>query len=153
MATFKVDGPLHTIPGYRSWASMWTRCTNAKCERFASYGGRGIKVCQRWRSARAFFEDMGPRPAGMTLGRVDNDGNYEPGNCRWEAWKSQRRNKTTTRLVVVGGEERPLTEWCELYGVSPEVAYARIHRLKWPAHLAVTEPVRRQGSGTKQRRA
>lgn len=71
-------------PEYNSWAAMIQRCTNEKEKRFADYGGRGIKVCARWlESFENFYADMGERPEGMTLDRKENDGNYEPSNCRW----------------------------------------------------------------------
>lgn len=79
---------------YVSWACMLTRCTNPNATRYPQYGGRGITVCQRWReSFRDFLADMGPRPDGMTLDRIDVNGNYEPGNCRWATPSEQRLNQ------------------------------------------------------------
>ncbi len=83
-------------PEYRSWQSMLTRCTNDRYHRFDRYGGRGITVCPAWaRSFAAFLADMGPRPKGTTLDRwPNNDGNYEPGNCRWATPAQQRQNRS-----------------------------------------------------------
>ena len=78
---------------------MIQRCTNERAANFKYYGGRGIRVCQQWRdSFEAFLADMGERPEGKTLDRINNDGNYEPGNCRWATWSEQRRNRRAARL-------------------------------------------------------
>jgi hypothetical protein len=70
-------------PTYRAWTAMLTRCHNPKAQNYARYGGRGIAVCGRWLSFQKFFEDMGARPSGCDLHRIDNDKGYEPGNCVW----------------------------------------------------------------------
>jgi hypothetical protein len=85
---------LRGIPEYGVWAGMWQRTTNPKSIAYENYGGRGIKVCSRWESFENFFEDMGTRPQGKySIERVDNDGNYEPTNCKWADYFEQARNK------------------------------------------------------------
>ena len=100
---------------YYVWQSMIKRCHNPNDKSFSRYGGRGISVCDRWRkSFDAFNLDMGLRPEGLTLDRIDSTGNYEPSNTRWATYKEQARNTRRNHLHTIDGVTRCLAEWCEI---------------------------------------
>jgi hypothetical protein len=87
-------------PEHLSWRNAKRRCSDPRDKRYGAYGGRGIKFCERWRDSFAnFLADMGPRPPGMTLERIDVNGHYEPLNCKWATWEEQRKNKRPRGLV------------------------------------------------------
>jgi hypothetical protein len=99
---------------------MRSRCTYEKHRAWLRYGGRGIKVCDRWlNDYDAFFEDMGECPEGMTIERQDNDGHYELGNCRWASRKEQARNRHGNRIIELGSRKQTVTDWAEEIGLSP----------------------------------
>lgn len=112
-------------PEYKTWISLRERCLNEKAQSYGNYGARGIGVCQSWAdSFEAFFADMGARPDGMSLDRIDNDKGYSPENCRWANREQQARNTRTNRMLVYGGREMPIVEFCEATGMNHRtVAY------------------------------
>lgn len=115
---------------YQSWGSMIKRCLNPNCKAFGDYGGRGITVCERWLKFENFYADMGPRPSDKhELDRFpNNDGNYEPGNCRWATVAEQARNRRSNRLLTFRGETLTLTEWSERTGIDRGAITARLKR-------------------------
>lgn len=131
---------------YNSWCSLIGRCENPTNRKYLRYGGRGISVCDRWRNSfEAFFEDMGPRPSSRhTIDRIDNNGNYEPGNVRWATAVQQSRNRSITVTVSHDGETRPLSEWSEITGFSYKLLHERLFRRGWTTEMAFTPPVRRK---------
>ncbi len=112
---------------------MKARCKNKKIKNFKDYGGRGISVCHRWdKSFSDFIKDMGPRPKNASLDRIDNDGNYEPENCRWASQITQNNNRRNTPYVLHNGEVRSLSLWAKYFGVKYTTAYLRFTK-GWPS--------------------
>jgi len=128
-------------PTYRTWASMLERCNSPKARGYENYGGRGIHVCERWKEFDAFRTDMGDRPCGRTLDRIDVNGNYEPGNCRWATAKQQSRNTRVNRYV----NGVTLAELSESTGIGYTTLRARLE--KRPGEDPTARPVRNKSSG------
>ena len=119
---------------------MIARCYNPRNTRYPSYGGRGIRVCERWLGSFAnYLEDMGRCPPGCSIDRIDNNGDYEQSNCRWATLKQQARNKTTTRIVIWNGEALPLSEWGERTGLGFRLIHQRL-KSGWPVDEALWRP-------------
>lgn len=125
---------------YQSWSGMKTRCTNKNSANFKDYGGRGILMCARWQSFENFYADMGPRPKGMTLDRIDNNGHYSPGNCRWATKSEQNSNTRHCTVITVQGKSMTITQWSRAMNIPRTAIHARLMR-GWSAERAVTEPV------------
>jgi hypothetical protein len=112
---------------YLTWSNMIRRCSKPYATGYEHYGGRGIRVCERWKSFENFLADMGERPDGMTLDRYpDTNGNYEPGNCRWSTKTEQAYNKRGTLMVEHAGRRATLAELSEVTGVDPETLRRRL---------------------------
>lgn len=105
---------------------MKSRCRNPNNPHYANYGGRGIRVCGRWLESYAAFEaDMGARPSGFTLDRIDNDGDYTPENCKWSSRREQQRNQRSTRKVVIDGLEYRAVDLAEIAGLKTDTIISR----------------------------
>ena len=128
---------------YAVWMGMKARCYNPKSSAYENYGGRGIGICDRWlKSFPAFLEDMGERPSSdHSIDRIDNDGDYEPGNCRWATRTEQSRNMRSNVMVEHDGETLCLAEWAERYGVGPEQLNYRL-KTGWSFEEAVSCSIR-----------
>lgn len=126
-----------TTPTYCTWQSMKARCLDKNHKQFKNYGGRGIKVCDAWMDFPAFLYDMGERPKGKTIERIDNGGNYEPGNCVWATPKQQSRNKRTNRIIMAFGKNTTIAELAEDHGLTYNALYARIVTAKMSPEDAI----------------
>lgn len=137
---------MHGTPEYQAWRAMLSRCQNKNVPNHPGYGGRGIRVCERWQVFENFISDMGRRPSpAHSLDRIDNDGNYEPENCRWATNTVQQRNKRNAVLVTWAGETLPVREWEDRLGFRKELLYGRLKK-GWSVERAMTEPVHTEKS-------
>ena len=135
-----VDGKQKPTPEYMTWNRIKGRCYNKNKQGYKNYGGRGIKVCNRWlESFDNFYEDMGKRPDGYEIDRVDNNGDYSPDNCRWVTSKENRRNRRSSKLIEFEGEVKNLSAWAEEYGVNYIAVHQRLNR-GWSIRKSLQTP-------------
>jgi hypothetical protein len=134
---------------YQSWLNMKRRCLDPKNKRFEAYGGRGIKICDRWLAGfENFLADMGEPPAGFSIDRVDNNGNYTPENCRWACRSDQMKNRRNSVLISYAGKTQNLSEWADETGIKADTIAARLNLYKWSVEAALTiRPRRGKGGG------
>lgn len=139
--SFRTHGMTDT-PEYRSWRNMLNRCLNPKVVAYVNYGGRGIKVCESWMSFENFLNDMGPLPSPRhQIDRIDNDGDYEPSNCRWVTASQNSRNRRSTTLIEFRGQTKCVREWAQIVGIG-EATIRRRLGLGWDSHRALTQKIR-----------
>lgn len=129
---------MYGTPIYRLWLRMKQRCLNPNDRAYHHYGGRGIDVSNSWLSFDNFYSDMGDKPNGMTLERVDNNRGYSKENCVWATRKQQARNRRTTKFYTLGNETKSIQEWANTIGISHESMRKRIE--KWELQKALTHP-------------
>ena len=134
----------HAMSGnytYSSWKAMKSRCYDKNDKDYPRWGGRGVTVCEAWRDSFVeFYKDMGERPQGHSIDRIDNDGNYEPGNCRWAIPKTQSNNTRQNYYIEYMGRTQTAKQWAEELN---KVEYKTIlYRLRtgWDTHEALTTP-------------
>jgi hypothetical protein len=129
---------------FKSWSSMRQRCLNKNAPDYHRYGERGIKICDRWNdSFNNFYEDMGDRPQGTSLDRIDNDGNYEKSNCKWSTRSEQQRNKSNSLFLEWNGIKKTAAEWSDQIGISSKIICERL-KAGWQLNDVFTKPIRRK---------
>lgn len=139
-------------PEYGVWLTMKNRCSNPNVEKYPLYGGRGIKVCDRWLGEDGyanFIADMGPRPKGYSIERNDQNGDYEPGNCRWASPKEQANNTRRNHVIEWKGESLTVAQWSERIGIAGTTILFRLKK-GWSVEDALTRPLRKMMSGVRR---
>lgn len=137
----------HTVrskltPEYISWMSMKTRCLNPNHKNYDQYGGAGVTICKRWDDFQNFLDDMGPRPKGTTLDRVNTELGYSAGNCRWATSGEQNRNVSRNVWITFNGQRMVLEDWASRLGITHSSLRRRL--ANWPLEDALTRPRRIQ---------
>ncbi len=134
---------------YRTWDSMIQRCTNANSEGYKYYGSRCITVPERWLKYENFLKDMGERPQGKSIERIDNNKGYGPDNCKWASRMEQVNNRRNTIHITIGGETRTAAQWADIRGMERKVVYARI-KDGWEKTDAILTPIAKREKHTQQ---
>lgn len=125
---------------------MKSRCNNPKNKKYYRYGNRGVTVCEEWQQFEAFYKwamESGYRN-GLSIDRIDNDGNYCPENCRWATHREQANNTSKTIKIEFNGETKTLSEWADSIGINRECLWKRIYLRNWPIGKALTTPLKNQ---------
>lgn len=129
-------------PTYRTWHKMKQRCLNPQSSHFHLYGGKGVVICARWLAFENFLSDMGERPVGESIDRIDSNGNYEPGNCRWATPREQGNNTNRNVFLEHEGERLTVAEWARKWGLPPHVVHSRVVKMGWSMERAKRESVK-----------
>jgi hypothetical protein len=133
---------------YSTWCAIKKRCYNPNDGKYADYGGRGIKMCERWKNSyEAFLEDMGRAPSPLhTMDRIENDGNYELSNCKWATRSEQSKNRMANRYITFNGVTQCVTDWGQQLGIKRNTILARLNS-KWSIEDTLTSPLRKNQFG------
>jgi len=130
-------------PEYNAWRNMIARCYDKEHKDYEGYGARGIEVCQSWKASfPRFYADMGERPDGHSIERIDNNGNYTPNNCKWATSQEQANNKRNTKFITYQGETKRLIEWCSELSLNYGFVVNRL-RLGWSVKDTFEKPKQR----------
>lgn len=123
---------------YITWRSMFARCYNPNNDNYQHYGGRGITVCDRWQTFENFLADMGERSPRTSIERIDNDGNYEPGNCRYATQKEQCNNTRSSHYLTFNGKTQTISQWSDETMIKAGTIERRLNRYGWTIERALT---------------
>lgn len=122
------------------WKSMWERCYQSDSSNYEYYGARGVRVCQEWMDFRVFYDFWGDPPFhGATIGRIDNDGNYDPSNCEWQTQEQQNNNTRRSRLITFNGKTQSIRDWAKEYNIGTRRLWERLSR-GWDIKRALETP-------------
>jgi hypothetical protein len=131
-------------PTYQSWSDMMQRCYNPKCKEYLYYGERDIKVYEPWHIFENFLADMGECPKGLTIERIDNEGHYNPENCKWDTRKNQARNRRSNKILTLNGVSHCSSEWTEILGWSINLIGRRVYDGWTDEEILTTKPGERR---------
>jgi len=128
-------------PVYKVWENMKSRClnTNKNSDDYKRYRGRGIKICKQWMEFKNFYADMGKKPKGLTLERIDNNGDYCKENCRWATKREQANNTRRNRLITYNSKTKTVAQWARVAGVKYTTFWVRLYKLNWSLKRALNE--------------
>lgn len=127
----------YCTPTYGSWVAMKARCSNPHNIGYKDYGGRGITVCERWLNFENFLADMGERPVGTSIDRIDNNKGYYSENCRWATRKKQKRNQRSNTFVTFNGQTKCIADWAKITGIPDATIRSRV-KCSWPIERVLT---------------
>lgn len=126
---------------YATWRGMKSRCLDSGHPKFADYGGRGIKICDSWLHFENFLADMGEKPKGLEIDRIDNSGNYCKENCRWTTKSLNNRNRRNNHFLTLNNESKTIAEWSDVTGIGWHTIYYRFYKLGWSIERSLSAPV------------
>jgi hypothetical protein len=129
---------------YEVWKRMRQRCNNPNSSNAETHYNRGIRVCERWNKFENFLEDMGEIPEGdYSIDRIDNNGNYEPSNCKWATRKEQSNNRRSNKILIFQGKSKTLRQWCDKLNLNYRTIQNRLNSYGWSIEKALSTPVRK----------